>query len=46
MNPFVYAAFPNLRRRGPRGYRRHESYRDWLRDEFSFRCVYCLNREQ
>jgi hypothetical protein len=23
-----------------------ESYRPWLRDEFSFRCVYCLFREQ
>ena len=29
--------------------RRHanyRSYRPWLRDEFSFRCVYCLIREQ
>ena len=24
----------------------YESYRDWLRDEFSFRCVFCLRREQ
>lgn len=23
-----------------------ESYRPWLRDEFAFRCVYCLDREQ
>jgi hypothetical protein len=24
----------------------YRSYRPWLRDEFSFRCVYCLIREQ
>jgi hypothetical protein len=23
----------------------YESYRPWLRDEFAFRCVYCLTRE-
>jgi hypothetical protein len=28
------------------GYADHASYRPWLRDEFSFRCVYCLLREQ
>jgi len=27
------------------GYENYESYRPWLRDEFSFRCVYCLSRE-
>jgi HNH endonuclease len=46
MNPFVYPAQPHQRRHGPLGYANYESYRDWLRDEFSFRCVYCLNREQ
>jgi hypothetical protein len=46
MNPFAYPAQPHQRRHGPRGYAGYESYRDWLRDEFSFRCVYCLNREQ
>jgi hypothetical protein len=46
MNPFAYPAHPHQRRHGPRGYAHYESYRDWLRDEFSFRCVYCLNREQ
>lgn len=25
---------------------KYSSYRDWLRDEFLFRCVYCLQREQ
>ena len=34
------------RRHGPGGYSRYESYRPWLRDEFTFRCVYCLKREQ
>ena len=46
MNPFQYPMRPHRRRHGPRGYAHYESYRDWLRDEFSFRCVYCLNREQ
>ena len=46
MNPFAYPTHPHQRRHGPRGYARYESYRDWLRDEFSFRCVFCLNREQ
>ena len=46
MSPFVYPAQPHRRRHGPRGYAGYESYRDWLRDEFSFRCVYCLNHEQ
>jgi hypothetical protein len=34
------------RRHGPDGYHDYESFRDWLRDEFLFRCVYCLHREQ
>ena len=46
MNPFAYPDQPHRRRHGPRGYAGYESYRGWLRDEFSFRCVYCLNREQ
>lgn len=43
---FVYSPGPHRRRHGPAGYGDYESYRDWLRDEFSFRCVYCLQREQ
>ena len=43
--PFDYPA-PHLRRHGPMGYADYASYRPWLRDEFSFRCVYCLLREQ
>jgi len=34
------------RRHGPQGYANYADYRPWLRDEFSFRCVYCLKREQ
>jgi hypothetical protein len=33
------------RRHGPSGYQAYERYRPWLRDEFDFRCVYCLKRE-
>ena len=33
------------RRHGP-VYSSYPSYRPWLRDEFSFRCVYCLIREE
>src|SRR5262249_27249228 len=29
----------------PWGYERYGSYKDWLRDDFLFRCVYCLERE-
>ena len=46
MSAFGYPASPHLRRHGPRGYADVESYRPWLRDEFSFRFVYCLFREQ
>lgn len=43
---FEYPGQPHLRRHGPAGYKDYGSYRDWLRDEFMFRCVYCLHREQ
>ena len=33
-------------RHGPRGYAKHDGYRPWLRDEFTFRCAYCLKRER
>ena len=46
MIPFVYPARPHTRRHGPHGYADYSSYRPWLRDEFGFKCVYCLNREQ
>src|SRR5712671_2113481 len=44
--PFTYPVVPHVRRHGPQGYADYQSYRPWLRDEFSFRCVYCLLREQ
>jgi hypothetical protein len=45
-SPFDYPPRPHIRKHGPRGYARRAGYRRWLRDEFSFRCVYCLIREQ
>ena len=46
MTAFRYPLAPHVRRHGPRGYADVESYRPWLRDEFAFRCAYCLFREQ
>jgi hypothetical protein len=43
---FTYSEHVAGRRHGPRGYADHESYRDWLRDEFAFRCAFCLMRER
>jgi hypothetical protein len=43
---FEYPTQPHTRRHGPAGYKDYESFRDWLHDEFTFRCVYCLHREQ
>src|SRR5262249_33852097 len=40
-----YPSAPHVRRHGPRGYLDYKHYKPWLRDEFSFRCVYCLCRE-
>lgn len=42
---FNYPQKRTERRHEPAGYSRYESYRPWLRDEFTFRCVYCLKRE-
>ena len=46
MQGFEYPATRHVRRHGPAGYKDYSSYRDWLRDEFTFRCVFCLHREQ
>lgn len=46
MTPFEYPPIQLTRRHGPLGYRDYLSYRSWLRDEFAFRCVFCLRREQ
>ena len=42
---FEYPDRPHGRRHGPSGYAGTAGYRPWLRDEFAFRCVYCLRRE-
>lgn len=42
---FDYPKQRESRRHGPDGYSDYESFRDWLRDEFCFRCIYCLKRE-
>jgi len=44
--PFDYPPASHVRLHGPLGYADYASYSPWLRDEFSFRCVYCLLREQ
>ena len=46
MSPFTYPSCPLIRRHGPVGYLDYDSFRPWLRDEFGFRCVYCLRRER
>jgi hypothetical protein len=45
LQPFAYSASPHQRKHGPGGYKNYNEYKDWLRDEFAFRCVYCLERE-
>jgi hypothetical protein len=42
---FDYPPPQETRLHGPAGYSAYESYRPWLRDEFYFRCAYCLKRE-
>lgn len=44
--PFGYPAGTHSFRHGPGGYETCESFRPWLRDEFEYRCVYCLFRER
>jgi hypothetical protein len=45
MTAFAYPTSAHRRKHAPGGYADYESYRPWLRDEFSFRCVFCLIRE-
>ena len=45
IEPFQSPEQPHCRKHGPSGYRDYADYKDWLRDEFDFRCVYCLRRE-
>lgn len=46
MAAFDYPGQAHTRKHGPRGYQNYSSFRPWLRDEFTFRCVYCMKREQ
>jgi hypothetical protein len=46
MTVFLYPTTPLIRRHGPQGYVDYGSYKPWLRDEFGFRCVFCLTRER
>lgn len=46
LSPFQYPATSHSRRHGPSGYVDYSSYKPWLRDEFTFRCVFCLVRER
>lgn len=43
---FEYPSAAVSRHHGPSGYVDWASYKPWLRDEFLFRCVYCLSRER
>jgi len=45
-SPFRYPESVLIRKHGPQGYSHYAQHRPWLRDEFDFRCVYCLKREQ
>jgi len=42
---FAYPDAALVRRHGPQGYVDDEHDKPWLRDEFTFRCVYCRCRE-
>lgn len=44
--PFIYPEVSLTRQHGPSGYASYEEYRPWLRDDFTFRCVFCLRRER
>lgn len=44
--PYAYPSAPHERQHGPTGYTDYRQFKPWLRDEFLFRCVYCLFRER
>lgn len=44
-DPFQFRDKPHCRVHGPQGHKNYTAYKQWLRDEFEFRCVYCLTRE-
>ncbi len=43
---FCHHSSAIARRHAPAGYSDYTSFKDWLRDDFEFRCVYCLDRER
>lgn len=45
VDPFAYPEDPHTYVHAPSGYTTYHPYKPWLRDEFVFRCVYCLTRE-
>lgn len=45
LNPFPFPTEPYERRHGPKGYTSYQNFKEWLRDEYTFRCSYCLARE-
>jgi len=45
-SPFGLPPGNPVRSHGPGGYANYQEFKDWLRDEFAFRCVYCLEREE
>lgn len=46
IEPFAYPLTPHAPTHAPDGYSDYASYKPWLRDDFAFRCVYCLSRER
>lgn len=44
--PFAYPAEPHESTHAPDGYANYQEYKPWLRDDFVFRCAYCLTRER
>jgi len=46
MTAFLYPNTPHQRRHSPHGYSDYSEYKDWLRDDFCFTCVYCRCRER
>lgn len=45
-HPYHYPSGTSGRIHGPAGYKDYRDFRPWLDDEFLFRCVYCLKRQQ
>ena len=46
IEPYSLPPGPYTRRHGPSGYLDYGRYKIWLRDEFQFRCVFCMHREK